>query len=81
LIRDGEINPPAATSFLNDSRYAYGAVRELIAAARTYYVDKEEGLAEVEQLLYFDEEDLDEAASTSSKATGGSRRRSASEVR
>ncbi len=81
LIREGEINPTAATSFLNDSRYAYDAVRKLIAAARTYYVDKEEGLAEVEQLLYFDEEDLDEAASTSSKATGDSRRRSAGEVR
>ncbi len=40
LIREGEINPTAATSFLNDSRYAYDAVRKLIAAARTFYVDK-----------------------------------------
>ncbi|RSK37791.1 Na/Pi cotransporter family protein [Rhodovulum iodosum] len=62
LIRKGHISPAAATSFLNDSGYAYGAMRGLVAAARAYYVERDRAVAEVEQLIGFDEEDLQDAA-------------------
>lgn len=58
LIRTGDLNPIAATSFLNDSGYAYSAMRELIEAARTYYVERDSALAEVERLLTLDDEEL-----------------------
>lgn len=58
LIRTGDLNPLAATSFLNDSGYAYGAMRNLIEAARTYYVERDNAMAEVERLLSLDEEEL-----------------------
>ena len=59
LIRDGEINANVATSFLNDSSYAYGAMRELIEAARSYYVADDSAIAEIEQILAMDEDDLE----------------------
>lgn len=59
LIRRGEISATAATSFLNDSGYAYGAMRDLIAAARGYYIERDSAMAEVERLLELDEEDID----------------------
>ena len=58
LIRSHELNPVAATSFMNDSVYAYGAMRELIQAARTYFVEQDKAMAEVEQLLSLDDEVL-----------------------
>jgi phosphate:Na+ symporter len=58
LIRKGELRADAATSFLNDSRYAYGAMRELIEAARSYYIERDSAMAEVEKLLTLDEEEL-----------------------
>lgn len=58
LIRTGDLNPVAATSFLNDSGYAYSAMRELIEAARTYYVERDSAMAEVERLLTLDDEEL-----------------------
>ena len=60
LIRKGELKADAATSFLNDSGYAYGAMRLLIEAARTYYVERNSAMAEVERLLTMDEEELNE---------------------
>ncbi len=50
LIRDGRISAKVATSFLNDSSYAYGAMRELIEAGRTYYVAADSAVDEVEKI-------------------------------
>ena len=58
LIRAGDLTPYAATSFLNDSGYAYGAMRDLIAAARNYYIERDSAMAEVERLLSLDDEEL-----------------------
>ena len=65
LIRKGELSPAAATSFMNDSGYAYVAMRELIEAARRYYVERNSAMAEVERILSLDEEELDEAITVS----------------
>ncbi|WGW02671.1 Na/Pi cotransporter family protein [Tropicibacter oceani] len=61
LIRKGDLTPAAATSFMNDSAYAYGAMRDLIKAARGLYIERDSALAEVERLLSLDEEELKEA--------------------
>lgn len=73
LIRKGELKPAAATSFLNDSGYGYGAMRELIDAARSYYVEKDSAMAEVERLLALDDEELKEAAARTGTGRGSSR--------
>ena len=77
LIREGKLSPDAATSFLNDSGYAYGAMRDLIEAARSYYAERDSAIAEVERLLALDEEELDEDLSAMSMppetAIGGER--------
>jgi len=62
LIRDGRISAKVATSFLNDSSYAYGAMRELIEAGRTYYVAADSAIAEVEKILEIEDEDLETPA-------------------
>jgi phosphate:Na+ symporter len=62
LIREGALSPTAATSFLNDSSYAYGAMRQLIEAARAYYIERDSAMAEVERLLALDEEEFNESA-------------------
>jgi len=59
LIRNGEISAQAATSFLNDSSYAYSAMRELVEAARHYYVEKDSAVAAVEQLIAMDDEEVE----------------------
>jgi phosphate:Na+ symporter len=51
LIRRGKLKPDAATSFLNDSGYAYNAMRDLIKASRSYYIERDSSMAEVEKLL------------------------------
>ncbi|PUB12366.1 Na/Pi cotransporter family protein [Yoonia sediminilitoris] len=61
LIRNGELSAVAATSFMNDSGYAYDAMRDLIKVARSYYIERDSAMAEVESLLSLDEEELDEA--------------------
>jgi phosphate:Na+ symporter len=61
LIRDGKLSPAAATSFINDSGYAYDAMRDLIKAARSYYVERDSAMAEVERLLSLDDEEIAEA--------------------
>lgn len=58
LIRDDKISGKAATSFLNDSNYAYGAMRELIEAACVYYVERDSAVAEVEQIIAMNDEEL-----------------------
>lgn len=60
LIRSGELSSTAATSFMNDATYAYDAMRDLIGAALSYYTEHEGGIAEVEQLLSLEEEELRE---------------------
>lgn len=58
LIRTHELGAGAATSFLNDSNYAYSAMRDLLAAARAFYIAPEDAMAEVERILSFEDEDL-----------------------
>ncbi|MFY0690491.1 MAG: Na/Pi cotransporter family protein [Paracoccaceae bacterium] len=65
FIRKEELTPGAATSFLNDADYAYGAMRRLIEAARTYYIERDSAMAEVERLLTLEDEELDEDMATS----------------
>ena len=72
LIRNGEINAIAATSFLNDSGYAYSAMRDLIDAARTYYIERDSAMAEIERLLSLEDEELREPdADTEQDIAGG----------
>ncbi len=62
LIRSDKMSAEVATSFLNDSNYAYDAVRELIEAARSFYAERDSALAEVEQILAIDEDETDRVA-------------------
>lgn len=64
LIRQGKLGAGAATSFLNDSGYAYAAMRGLIEAARKYYIERDSAMAEVERLLSLEDEELDEDPGT-----------------
>ena len=50
LIRTGKLSAVAATSFMNDSGYAYGAMRDLINVARSYYIERDSAMAELERL-------------------------------
>ncbi|MFK7963440.1 MAG: Na/Pi cotransporter family protein [Burkholderiaceae bacterium] len=69
LIRDGKLDANAATSFLNDSGYAYNAMRDLIGAARAYYIESDPSIAEVESLLALDEDEVDDVLADSPDAT------------
>jgi phosphate:Na+ symporter len=60
LIRSGELSATAATSFLNDSGYAYSAMRDLIDVARSYYIERDSSMAEIERLLTLEDEELGE---------------------
>ena len=71
LIRSGDLSPAAATSFLNDSGYAYAAMRDLIEAARSYYVERDGAMAEVERLLALDDDEFDEAPAPADGARPG----------
>jgi len=70
LIRTGKLSAVAATSFMNDSGYAYGAMRDLINVARSYYIERDSAMAELERLLSLDEEELDEAMIDPPKNSG-----------
>jgi phosphate:Na+ symporter len=72
LIRSGKLRPAAATSFMNDSSYAYSAMRDLMEAARNYYFEQSSPMAEVEHLLSLDDEELDEAFSRRREKRGAS---------
>ena len=61
LIRDQGLDARSATSFLNDSGYAYAAMRELLDAARTYYIEAEDAMAEVERILSLEDDELSAA--------------------
>ncbi|SEW12498.1 phosphate:Na+ symporter [Aliiroseovarius sediminilitoris] len=58
LIRQRELDASVATSFLNDSSYAYSAMRDLLGAARAYYIESEDAMAEVERILALDDDEL-----------------------
>ncbi len=60
LIRRGELGAAAATSFLNDAGYGHAAMRDLIEAARSYYIAPDDELAEVERLLTLEDDELAE---------------------
>ena len=57
LMRKESLDATAATSFLNDSGYAYNASRNLIDVGRQLYAESEEAMAEVERILGMDEDD------------------------
>jgi len=63
LIREGRLEPDAATSFLNDSGYGYSAMRNLLGAARAYYIQPDSAMAEVERILALDEDEVEEVVS------------------
>ncbi len=60
LIRAQEVEADMATSFLNDSNYAYEAMRELLEAARIFYIEAEDAMAEVEHILSLEDEELED---------------------
>ena len=60
LINDGSLDGTIASSILNDSGYAYEAMRGLVDAARESHVDTEEAVAEVERILSIDDEEIDD---------------------
>jgi len=60
LIRKGRLDANAATSFLNDSGYAYNAMRDLLDVARAYYIESDRAVAEVEEILALDADEVDE---------------------
>jgi len=60
LINDDDLDGTIASSILNDSGYAYEAMRGLVDAAREYHVDREEAVAEVERILSIEDEEIDE---------------------
>ena len=72
LIREGRLDAAAATSFINDSGYAYGAMRNLLGAARAYYIETDDAVAEVERILALDEDEVGEvvAAAIDQEETG-----------
>jgi len=70
LIRSGELSAVAATSFMNDSGYAYGAMRDLIKVARSYYIERDSAMAELENLLSLDEDERDEVMSDPESRAG-----------
>lgn len=62
LIRDHQLSAAKATSFLNDSNYAYSAMRDLLEAARAYFIETEEAMLEVERILMLEDDELQNAA-------------------
>ncbi|WP_223423095.1 Na/Pi cotransporter family protein [Tateyamaria pelophila] len=58
LIRDRRLAASKATSFLNDSNYAYSAMRDLLDAARDSYIETEDAMAEVERILALEDDEL-----------------------
>ena len=73
LIRAGALSPAAATSFMNDSTYAYAAMRDMIKAARSLYLAPDSSTAEVEKLISLDEDELGETAKNGMDGPAGKR--------
>ena len=70
LIRDRRLDAAKATSFLNDSDYAYSLMRDLLGAARAYYIESEEAMAEVEHILSLEDDEVSEATLDASSSSG-----------
>ncbi|MBT8415283.1 MAG: Na/Pi symporter [Boseongicola sp.] len=75
LIRNRKLDATKATSFLNDSSYAYSAMRNLLAAARAYYIETEDAMAEVERILALEDEELADVVPGAGLETEGGRAR------
>ncbi|MDV7271624.1 Na/Pi symporter [Thioclava sp. A2] len=60
LIRARHLSAADATSFLNDSGYAFAAMRDLIEAARSFYIERDPAIAAVEHLVSLDLEEMHE---------------------
>lgn len=58
LIRERQIEPAVATSFMNDTNYAYTCMINLIEIARTLYREADPAMFEVERILAIDEDDV-----------------------
>ena len=71
LIRKGSLDADAATSFFNDSGYAYNAMRDLLAAARAFYIEPDSAVAEVERILALDEEEVGEVVDETAESAPG----------
>nr|WP_321980848.1 Na/Pi symporter [uncultured Cohaesibacter sp.] len=54
-IRAGDLEMQSATSFLNDSDYAYNAMKDLLKAAKAIYSEPESTEEQVERILKSDE--------------------------
>jgi phosphate:Na+ symporter len=74
LIRARKIDAKMATSFLNDSNYAYSAMRDLLGAARAYYIETEDAMAEVERILEVEDDELSDLVAAAPSATVKRRR-------
>ncbi len=61
-IRSRQIDATTATSFLNDSGYAYEAMTDLIEVARALMIETDGAMAEIEEILRFEDEDIEELA-------------------
>ncbi|WP_420410781.1 Na/Pi cotransporter family protein [Roseibium sp.] len=74
LIRKRQISASAATSFLNDSNYAYSAMRDLLEATRASHIEPETAMAEVERILALDEDEVLERAIDDEDQVGAPRK-------
>jgi phosphate:Na+ symporter len=72
LIRNGALTPRGATSFMNDSGYAYEAMRNLIEVARNFYEEPDSAMAAVESLLSLDDEEIADAVHSGIRFRDGS---------
>jgi phosphate:Na+ symporter len=59
LIRKDRISGEDATSFLNDSNYAYSAMRQLIDVASALYAERDAAVAQVERMVAMRDENDD----------------------
>ena len=70
LIRGQELEASVATSFLNDSSYAYAAMRDLLGAARAFYIETEDAMSEIERILALEDEELSDMVLGSLQLSG-----------
>ena len=71
LIRDRKLDAGTATSFLNGSGFTPTRRCAIsLEAARTYFVETDEALAEVERILALDEDELTQTMEALSASNG-----------
>jgi phosphate:Na+ symporter len=59
LVRGNRISARAATSLINDSRYAYRICKRLIELGQTVFAVHDEGLREAHRSLALDEDEIE----------------------